>query len=154
MDTVTKMRFLERDVVVGDFRGLGVVVGCRGGALVEACRGGAGGTAVAAAGAFFAAREKGEFVDDDLGAILLLARLLVVPTAGLDLSLDVEFGAFLHVVANDLRGAGEGDQVVPFGAVLPIALGVFLTVAGGHGEIRDDGAAGGGADLGVLAHIS
>src|SRR5580704_16990981 len=99
---------LEGDVVVGD--ALVGVVGLTGWrTLVEAGRAGLG---VAAAAAFAAATgcaaEEGQFVDEDLSLVLLLAGLLVVPGAGLDLAFDEELGALLDVVSDDLRGTAEG----------------------------------------------
>src|SRR5580704_311156 len=88
---------LEGDVVVGD--ALVGVVGLTGWrTLVEAGRAGLG---VAAAAAFGCAAEEGQFVDEDLSLVLLLAGLLVVPGAGLDLAFDEELGALLDVVSDD-----------------------------------------------------
>src|SRR5580704_593093 len=102
---------LEGDVVVCD-AGVGVVGLSGWGAGVA----GGVGLGVAAAAAFAAtgaATEEGEFVDEDLGAVLFLAGFLVVPGAGLDLAFDEELGTLFDVVANDLGGAVEGDEVVP-----------------------------------------
>ncbi len=63
-----------------------------------------------------------------------LAGFFVVPGPGLDLAFDVELGAFFDVVADDLGGAVEGDEVVPLGLVGPVALGVFGAVGSGESE--------------------
>jgi len=148
--------FLEGDVVVGDaYVGVvGLAVAGRGALVVG---GGAGfGVAATAGGAFAAglAAEQGEFVDEDLGLVFLFAAGLVVPGAGLDLAFDEELGALLDVVANDLGGALEADQVVPLGLVGPVALGVLLAVRGGEREAGDGHAAGGGTDFGVFADVA
>ncbi len=91
---------------------------------------------VAAAGGLAAAAarlaEQRQLVDEDLGAVLLLAGLLVVPGAGLDLAFDEDLRAFLDVVAHDLGGALEGDEVVPLGLVGPVAVLALLAVGGGE----------------------
>ena len=145
---------LEGDVVVGDARCRRSRAGWLG------CAGVAGGVGlgVAAAAAFARRRlaaEEGEFVDEDLGPVFLLAGLLVVPGAGLDLAFDEELGALLDVVADDLGGALEGDEVVPLGLVLPSCLcWSFCAVGGGEGEAGDGHAAGGGTDLGIFAYVA
>ncbi len=80
--------------------------------------------------------------------------VLVVPGAGLDLAFDEELGAFFDVVADDLGGALEADDIVPLGLVGPVALRVLLPVGGGEGEAGDGHAAGGGTNLGVFADVA
>jgi hypothetical protein len=48
----------------------------------------------------------------------------------------------------------EGDDVVPLGAVLPVAVFVFDAVGGGDGEPRDVEAAGSGLHLRVFAEVA
>src|SRR6202034_217264 len=98
--------------------------------------------------------EEGEFVAEDLGLILLLAAGLIVPGAGLNLAFDEDLRALFYVVADDLCGALEADDIVPFGLVGPVALGVFLPVGGGEREAGDGHAAGGGTNLGVFADLT
>jgi hypothetical protein len=130
------------------------VVQSSGRALVKAgCRT-AGGCTAAAARAVFAAGEQRNVEDNYLGLVALLSRLLVVPTAGLELALDVKLGAFLDVIANDFGVALEGDQVVPLGAILPVALLILKAVAGSQPKAGYDGTAWGGTDFGVLAYVS
>src|SRR6185312_10542961 len=108
----------------------------------------------AGATAFAGLAEQGELVDQNLRAVLLLAGFLIVPGARLNLALDVELGALLYIVADDLGGAVEGDEVVPFGLVLPVALLIFLPVSRGEREAGDSRAARGGTDLGVFADVA
>src|SRR3981081_2096248 len=144
---------LERDVVVGDAY-VGVVGGVGGSALVVA---GAARLGVAAGGGAFAAglaAEQGELVAQNFSLVLLFAAGLVVPGTGLDLPLDEELRTLLDVVADDLGGALEADDVVPLGLVGPVALGVLLPVGSGEREAGDGHAAGGGTDLGVFADVA
>src|SRR6266700_6875820 len=71
-----------------------------------------------------------EIVNENFGPILLLARFPVIPSAGLDLALDQKLRAFPHIIANDLGGAVECDEVVPLRPVLPVSLAVLLAVGG------------------------
>jgi hypothetical protein len=43
---------------------------------------------------------------------------------------DIDFAALLHVFADDLSEALPGNDVVPFGAVLPLAGLVFVALVG------------------------
>src|SRR5258707_1975831 len=137
---------LEGDVVVGDAY-VGVVGLAGGGALVVACAARLGVAASRSAFAAGFAAEKGEFVAEDLGLVLLFAAGLVVPGASLDLAFDEELRAFFDVVADDLGGALEANDIVPLGLVGPVALGVLLPVGGGERGAGDRHAAGGGTDL-------
>src|SRR4051812_42626029 len=148
---------LEGDVFVCDL-GCGFVR-----ALVHAAAAGrstfgasaAGGLVVfAAAGLAASATEQYQVVDDDLGLVLLLAGLFVVPGVGAERALDVDGAPFLEVFAGDLGGALEGDQVVPLGAVLPLAFFVFEALVGGEGELCDRHAAGREFHFRVLAEIA
>jgi hypothetical protein len=144
---------LEGNVIVSDAY-VGVVGLAGWGALVVA---GGVGFGVAAAGCTFASRfsaEEGELVDEDLGLVLFLAAGLVVPGAGLDLAFDEDLRALFDVVADDLGGALEADDIVPLGLVCPVALGIFLPVGSGQREAGDGHAAGGGTDLGVFADVA
>ena len=73
-----------------------------------------------------------EVINENFGPILLLARFAVIPCAGLDLALDQKLRAFPHIVANDLGGAVEGDEVVPLCPVLPVSLAILLAVGSGE----------------------
>src|ERR1700761_1079493 len=149
---------LERDVVVGD---AGVAVVGWGllrvaATLLAAAAAALAATVAATAAAFTvaASADQDQIVDDDLGAVDLLAAVLVVPGARGEASFDVELVALLHVVADDLRGARVGDDVVPFGAILPLARLVLVAVGGGDREVGDPLAAGEELDLRVLAEIA
>src|SRR5258708_4348318 len=78
------------------------------------------------------AAQQSEVVNENFGPILLLAGFPVIPRAGLDLALDQKLRAFPHIIANDLGGAVESDEVVPLRPVLPVSLAVLLAVGGGE----------------------
>src|ERR1700723_3271536 len=128
--------------------------------LIKAGRGTGAGTGCAgiptlsAASAFFAPGQQHQFVYNDLSAVALLTGLLVIPAAGLNLSFDIQLGALLDIIANDFCRPREGHQVVPFSAVLPVSLGVFLPVAGCQRQVSHHGAAGRRTNLGILAYIA
>ena len=84
--------------------------------------------AVAGSAGVTATAEKAQFVNQNLGAVLVLARVFVIPRTSLDLAFDEDLSPFLHVVANDLCRAIECDEVVPFRFVSPVALAIFLPV--------------------------
>src|SRR5438270_8582199 len=130
--------------------------------LVDDVRAGRGAAALAGAGvsaaagaaaaAFVAAAvEHLHVARDDLGAVLLLARLLVVPAIGADGAFDVDQLPLAEVLAADLAEAGPGDDVVPLGALLLFAALVGEALVGGEGEFGDGLAAGGGAHFGVFS---
>src|SRR5271170_5197373 len=78
------------------------------------------------------AAQQGQFIDQDFRAVLPFTGGLVVPGPCLDLALDEELSALLHIVADDLGRALEGDKAVPFGLVFPVAMTVLLPVSGGE----------------------
>src|ERR1700689_3453842 len=103
---------LERYIFVGNFgatagRGLGDIG--LGAALVEAagrrlaCSGASAVAAFAAAFARAAAAQQHQVVDDDLGLVLFLAGLLVVPGIAVQATFDVDLAALLQVFAGNLR---------------------------------------------------
>src|SRR5580704_6779675 len=98
----------------------------RGGSLV--IRRSSAAVVVAALAALASAGEQNELIHQHFGAVLLLARRLVIPRPGLDFAFDVKLRALLHVIADDLGSALEGDEIVPFRAVGPVAGGVFGAV--------------------------
>src|SRR5437660_8432843 len=82
---------------------------------------GRGGTPRAIAAAFLAIAlpiEHLHLAGDDLGAVALLARLLVFPAVGADGAFDVDQRAFAQVLPADLGQARPGHDVVPLGALL------------------------------------
>ena len=138
----------EGDVIVRD--ALVSVVRCIGGGGRLSW---AGGPVAAALTAARLAEER-EFVDQNLGLVTLCARLLVVPRARLDLALDEELSALLHVVADDLRGTLERDQIVPLGLIDPVALRILRAIRSCEGKARDGHAAVGGANLRLFADVA
>src|SRR6476469_3287997 len=58
---------------------------------------------------------------DDLSTIFLFSALLIFPARGLEAALNIDFGSFLHVLANNLSQPLPGHYVVPLRAVLPLA---------------------------------
>src|SRR5271156_3681436 len=110
---------LKRNIVVRDL-GAGKFLVVHRGSLIEGT--GVGSRTAAATAVFRAtARQQHNVVDDDLGAVLLLPGCLIIPGAGLNPAFDVQLGALLHVVTNDFRHPLVRGQVVPLGAVLPLA---------------------------------
>jgi hypothetical protein len=110
------------------------------------------GLEVAAAAA--ARAEHLEGVADDLGAVLLLARLAVVPGAGLEATLDVDLLALGEVLAGDLRLLAPDDDLVPLRLLLLLAVLVLPAAAGGQGEAGDRLPRGGRPHLRVAAEIA
>src|SRR5690349_9191560 len=122
---------LKRYVFVGDGGGVGHIR--LGSALVEI--GARSGGAAAASGRRSFARlapaaQQDQVLGHDLCLIVLLP-VLVVPGAGLQPALDVNRAPFLQVLARDLRRALPGHDVVPLGAVLPLAVFIFVALVGG-----------------------
>jgi hypothetical protein len=93
------------------------------------------------AAAVFPRAEQEQIAGDDFRAVFPFPALPILPTRGLKLSLDVEFGAFGNVLPDDLRQALPGHDAVPLGPLLPFAVAVFEPFVGGKGEIRDRSAA-------------
>src|SRR4029077_6095236 len=73
---------------------------------------------------------------DDLGRLALVA-FLVFPVARLDAPLDVDLAALAQVLAADLGEPRPGDDAVPLGAVLPVAVPVLEPLVGGDRERGD-----------------
>ena len=87
------------------------------------------------------AAEQDQIAGADVGLIPLLAALLVVPAMRAQAAFDVYGAAFLEVLAGDLRQARPAGDVVPLGAVLPVAILVFEAVVGCQREVGHGGAA-------------
>src|SRR5262249_16153339 len=79
-----------------------------------------------------------EFLQYDLGRVAVLAAL-VLPFAGLQLTLDVNLGAFLQVLLGDLdQIVVEDHDVVPLGLLLALArVLVAPGLAGGDAHADD-----------------
>src|ERR1022692_3152310 len=97
-------------------------------ALVHAAGLARASTAFAAAG--IASAEQHQIVDDDLGLIFLLTGFLVVPGIAMQAAFDVNLATLLQVLGGDFGGTLEGHQVVPLGAILPVAVFVLDAIRG------------------------
>src|SRR6185312_14889437 len=111
---------LKRNIFVCDFGSLSHVVMLRS-ALIKACGSTARGAAFTHVAAIATAAEQNQVLGNDFSAIFLFAALLIFPTRGLQAAFNVELGTFLVVLANDFSQPLPGDNVMPFGAVLPFA---------------------------------
>src|SRR5262249_19865016 len=90
----------------------------------------------------------------DLSLVLLLAALFVIPGRSAQRTFDVDGAAFLEVFARDFGGAAEGNQVVPLGLVLPVAIFVFGALGRCQRKARAGHAALGVFHFGILAQIA
>src|SRR5258708_4825047 len=151
-------RFLERNVFIRNRRTArrGVLRLRR--ALVEVvsarrCRDSAR-TAGMLAAAFTARTKQHKIVCDDLGHVLFLAGRLIVPGAGLQAAFDVDLAALLQILAGNLRQPLPQHHIVPFGAVLPLAVFALETLVGGQGDLRDRRALRRELHFGILAKVS
>src|SRR5574341_1167899 len=131
------------------------------GPLVEAARGGVllGRAACAtggagAAGAALTAGEEPDRVGHHLHAGALLAGLLVVPCVGLEPPFDVDLPPLGQELPALLRLLPPDLDVMPLRLLLLLArLLVGPAAGGGDAEVGDRLAAGGVADLGILAEV-
>src|SRR5207249_2409419 len=89
----------------------------------------------------------------DIEAGSLLA-FLVLPFAGLDAALDIDHGPLFEVLLADLRKLAPGSDAMPFGALLTLAIFVFVRFVGGDGEICDGLAAARIARFGIAAQTA
>lgn len=80
--------------------------------------------------ATLAVGQQSDIADDDLRAVHLLTRVLIVPGTRGQTTLDVELGTLGGVVSDNLRGPLVSDEIVPFGLVLPLAA-LFLVALRG-----------------------
>src|SRR4029079_2379874 len=108
----------------------------------------------AATAAALTAAEHLEVLADDLGLVLLLAAVLVVPRARLDAPLDEDLLALGEVLAGDLGLLAVADDVVPLGLLLALTVAVLEPPAGGDAEVGHRLAGGQRADLGVAAQVA
>src|SRR5439155_25218035 len=69
-------------------------------------------------------------------------------------SLNVDFGAFLDVLAHNFREPLPGDDVVPLGPILPFSGLVFESFVSGEAELGYGRTPGGEFDLRVFSQIS
>src|SRR6266404_3573844 len=104
--------------------------------------------------AFAAAGQEDNVVADDFCHVTFLIGLLVLPRAGLQLAFYIDLAALFQVLTRDLGQPLPEDDIVPLGAVLPLAFVVLGAVGGGDGELGYGRAAGRVFDLGVLTEIA
>src|SRR5260370_10055156 len=139
---------LEGNVFVGDFGAAAGVAATtasivRWSSLVEVCAAGAGPCAAASScsgtccGALRASTEHAKIVGDDFKAGALLA-FLILPFAGLDAAFDKDERALLQILLRNFRLFTPDHDLVPFGALLALAIAVFVSFIGrerkiGHG---------------------
>src|SRR5262249_14035278 len=83
--------------------------------------------------------------------VALLLRLLVFPTVRADAPVDVDELSLAQVLAADLGQLAPGHDVVPFRALLLLAVAVGEALVGGDGELGDGLAAGARLALWILA---
>src|SRR6185312_2834446 len=118
------------------------------------CGSTARGAAFTHVAAIATAAEQNQVLGNDFSAIFLFAALLIFPTRGLQAAFNVELGTFLDVLANDFSQPLPGDNVMPFGAVLPFAAFVFVSFVGRQAELGHGNAAGRVFHLRVFAQIA
>src|SRR5208282_479843 len=132
---------LERNILIRDRPGPSAGGLMLGHTLVEAVAVASGGrcaarTAEVAACAFAAAAQQNQVAGHDLCHVFLLPAGLVIPGAGLQTTLDIDLAALLEIFAGDFGLPLPEDDVVPFGAVLPLAALVFEAFVGGDRDLR------------------
>ena len=98
-------------------------------------------TAFVGAAAAVAAVEHFHFAGHDVVCSALDAVFAGV-FAALDAAFDIHFAAFFQILAGNFRQAAEHTDVVPFGALLALAVAVFPVFAGGNRKIGHGIAAG------------
>src|SRR6185437_1179199 len=112
------------------------------------------GAAAEIASTFAASSEKNQIAGDNFGHIFFLSAGLIVPGAGLQAAFDIDLAALLQIFSGDLRQPLPEHNVVPLGAVLPLAALVLETLVGGNGNFCHSCAAGRVFNFRVLAKIA
>src|ERR1041384_1703734 len=97
--------------------------------------------------------EHDHVVCDDLGGVPLHAGVLVIPRARLELSFEVHLAPFLEVLTADLGKLSPCDDIVPFGPLLRVPLGILPPFVRGDRKLCHRNARRGVADLGILSQI-
>src|SRR6266852_7402379 len=155
---------LEGYVFVGDFGAAAGVAATtasivRWSSLIEVFAAGAGTCAAASScsgtccGALRASTEHAKIVGDNFKAGALLA-FLVLPFAGLDAAFDKNQRTFFQILLGDFGLFAPDDDLVPLGALLALAVAIFVGFVGGDGKIGDGLAASGVARLGIAAQAA
>ena len=91
--------------------------------------------AAAGRSAVGATSKHAEVTGDDLETCALLA-FFVLPFARLNTPFDKDEGTLLQVLLRDFGLFAPDDNLVPLGALLALAVFVFVGFVGGDGEIR------------------
>src|ERR1019366_2587387 len=148
---------LERNVFIRNWRTARRRVLRFGRALVEVvpargCRGSARAASVLAT-AFAASAEQDDVIADDVGHVFFLTGLLVVPGVGSDAAFDINLAALLQILSGDLRQSLPKHDVVPFSAVLPVAVFVLVALIGRQGKFGHRLALRRVFVLGILAQV-
>src|SRR6266568_3839171 len=132
---------LEGNVFVGDFAaGAGTC------AAASSCSG-------TCCGAFGASTEHAKIVGDDFKTGAFLA-FLILPFAGLDAALDKDERALLQILLRDFRLFTPDHDLVPFGALLALAIAVFVSFIGRERKIGDSLATTGVARFGIATQTA
>src|SRR2546421_2844334 len=161
--TLWKIPVLERNILVGDFRGAAgrsatsaVRIVSRRGVAFEVIAPTSAGTSTSAGPgpgrgrAFGAATQHAEVAGDDLKAGALLT-FFVLPFAGLDAAFDEDQRTLLKILLSNFSLFAPHDDLVPLGSLLALAVFVFVRLIRGNGEICDGLAAAGVAGFGIAA---
>src|ERR1700722_3276326 len=109
---------------------------------------------LAAASAFAASPEQNQVAGHNFGLVLFLTGCLVIPGAGLQPSLDVNLAALFEILARDFSEALPQHDVVPLGAVLPLASLVLESFVRGDRQLGHRRAAGRVLNFWILSQIS
>src|ERR1039458_2223901 len=109
---------------------------------------------VSAATTFAAATQQDQVTAHNFSHVFLLAAGFIVPGAGLQAALDVDFAALLQIFSGDFGEPLPEHDVVPLGAVLPFARLVLEAFVGGDGELGHGRALRRVFDFGVLPQIA
>src|SRR6266481_83846 len=86
---------------------------------------------VSATATFASSAQQYQVIHDDFSHVSLLPGGFIVPGVGSQTSLDVDLPAFLQILARNFRGTSPRGNVVPLGAILPLAFFVLVTIVGG-----------------------
>jgi hypothetical protein len=131
---------LEGDVFVGDFWAWGAggegVVGVAGLIVVFGVSGACRSSGSSGHAAFAASAKHAEIGGDDFKTGALLA-FLVLPLAGLNATFDENQRTLFEILLSDLRLLAPYHNFVPLGALLTLAVSIFIGFIGSHGKIGD-----------------
>src|SRR5882724_4424861 len=72
--------------------------------------------------AFAASAQQHDVIANNVGHVFLLTALFVVPRVGSDAAFNVDLAALLQILSSDFGEPLPQHDVVPLGAVLPLAV--------------------------------